>query len=178
LRLNCRRPVGTRRIPARALRLSSQARPSRRWSTARAQREGGRVVLKRLGKRQHLCEGLRREPGAPWIPGGESSDFITPGPKPALKFGYPPSIAELQWDGWRIRLSAVEHSTDVFKNLEETGGYAFTHMGRLDRTDGLHFSARGAEGNPLGRTYRRRNCLGTLGLSRRRSLEGPRQLVR
>jgi hypothetical protein len=74
------------------------------------------------------------------------SDFITPGPKPALEFGYPPSVAELQWDGWRIRLSAVEHSTDVFKSLEETGGYAFTHMGRLDRTDGSHFSAQDAEG--------------------------------
>lgn len=74
------------------------------------------------------------------------SDFITPGPRPALEFGCPPSVAELQWDGWRIRLSAVEHSTDVFKSLEETGGYAFTHMGRLDRTDGSHFSAQDAEG--------------------------------
>ena len=110
------------------------------------QREGRRVVLKSLGKRPHVCEGLRREPRAPWIPGGELLRLRSPGPKPALEFGYPPSFAELQWDGWRIRLSAVEHSTDVFKSLEETGGYAFTHMGRLDRTDGSHFAAHDAEG--------------------------------
>ena len=74
------------------------------------------------------------------------SDFITPGPKPALEFGYPPRVAELQWDGWRIFLSAVENSRDIFKSFKETGGYVFTHMGRLDRADGSHFSAQDAEG--------------------------------
>lgn len=73
------------------------------------------------------------------------SDFITPGPKPVPEFGYPPSVAELQWNGWRIRLSAVDQSKDVFTGLKETGGYAFTHVGRLDRTDNTHFSARDGE---------------------------------
>lgn len=56
------------------------------------------------------------------------SDFMTSGPRPS--FGFPPSTAELLWNGWRIRLSAVEQSEETFKSLAETGGYAFTHMGR------------------------------------------------
>lgn len=81
------------------------------------------------------------------------SDFITPGPRTAPEFGYPPSVAELRWDGWRIRLSAVEQSTEIFKSLGETGGYAFTHVGRMDRVDGATFSADDAEGvlDALGR---------------------------
>jgi hypothetical protein len=81
------------------------------------------------------------------------SDFITPGPRPVSEFGHPPHVAELRWDGWRVRLSAVEQSTDIFKSLDETGGYAFTHVGRLDRPDGSRFSAQDAEGvlDALGR---------------------------
>lgn len=72
------------------------------------------------------------------------SDFMTPGPRPS--FGFPPSTAELLWNGWRIRLSAVEQSEEIFKSLGETGGYAFTHMGRMDRVDGATFNAGNAEG--------------------------------
>lgn len=72
------------------------------------------------------------------------SDFMTPGPRPS--FGLPPSTAELLWNGWCIRLSAVEQSEETFKSLGETGGYAFTHMGRMDRVDGATFSADDAEG--------------------------------
>jgi hypothetical protein len=74
------------------------------------------------------------------------SDFITPGRSLAPSFGYPPSVAELQWDGWRIRLSAVENSKEIFKRLAEIGGYSFTHMGQLDRMDGSQFSVQDAEG--------------------------------
>lgn len=73
------------------------------------------------------------------------SDFLTPGPRPSPTFGHPPSVAELVWNGWRIRLSAVDDSTKVFTSLKETGGYAFTHVGRLDRTDGSSFKAADAE---------------------------------
>lgn len=71
------------------------------------------------------------------------SDFITPGPR--ASFGFPPSTAELLWNGWRIRLSAVEESEKVFKGLSETGGYAFTHIGRLDKVDGAMFPAEDGE---------------------------------
>jgi hypothetical protein len=73
-------------------------------------------------------------------------DFLTPGPKPAPVFGYPPHVADLHYDGWRIRLSVVGNSQQVFKSLGETGGYAFTHLGQLERADGATFSAQQAEG--------------------------------
>lgn len=71
------------------------------------------------------------------------SDFLTPGPRPS--FGHPPSTAELLWNDWRIRVSAVERSKDIFNSLEEAGGYAFTHMGRIERVDGAIFAADDAE---------------------------------
>jgi len=73
------------------------------------------------------------------------SDFLTPGPRPSSQFGNPPSVAELVWNGWRVRLSAVDGSEQIFKTLKETGGYAFTHMGRLDRADGSTFNAQDAD---------------------------------
>jgi hypothetical protein len=79
-------------------------------------------------------------------------DFLTPGPKPAPVFGFPPMVADLQGAGWRARLTAVERSTDVFKSLKETGGYAFTHLGLLERSDCASFQAKDADGllNALG----------------------------
>ena len=59
------------------------------------------------------------------------SDFLTPGPRPAPVFGYPPHIADLDYDIWRVRLTAVEDSTALFKNLNQIGGYAFTHLARI-----------------------------------------------
>jgi len=47
-----------------------------------------------------------------------------------------PGIAWLGADRRRIRLSAVEESKTVFDGLSETGRYAFTHIGQLDRVDG------------------------------------------
>lgn len=72
-------------------------------------------------------------------------DFLTPGPKPSPIFGFPPQVADLEAGGWRIRLTAVENSRDVFKGLDETGGYAFTHLGLLERIDGAPFQAVDAE---------------------------------
>jgi hypothetical protein len=62
-------------------------------------------------------------------------DFLTPGQAPAPVFGFPPRMTDLRGAGWRIRLTAVEKSTEVFKGLEATGGYAFTHLGRLEKED-------------------------------------------
>jgi hypothetical protein len=69
------------------------------------------------------------------------TDFLTPGAWPSPAFGFPPKAAELQAAGWRVRLSAVEKSDDVFKALGETGGYAFTHVGQIERSDGAPFMA-------------------------------------
>jgi hypothetical protein len=73
------------------------------------------------------------------------SAFLTPGPHQSPQFGNPPMVAELAWNGWRIRLSAVDGAEQIFKTLKETGGYAFTHVGRLDRTDGSPFNAQDAD---------------------------------
>ncbi len=72
-------------------------------------------------------------------------DFITPGPKPAPVFGFPPKTVELRSAGWRACLTAVQDSKTIFESLKETGGYAFTHLGRLDRIGGESFSAGDAE---------------------------------
>ena len=42
-------------------------------------------------------------------------------------------LAELQHGGWRIGLTAVPEFRNVFKSVGETGGYAFTHLGRVER---------------------------------------------
>ena len=67
-------------------------------------------------------------------------DVLTPGKAAAPVFGYPPMVVDLRSAGWRVRLTAVENSTEVFKDLAATGGYAFTHLGRLERDDGSAFS--------------------------------------
>ena len=36
--------------------------------------------------------------------------------------------------------SAVPNSTEIYRSLKETGGYAFTHVGQVKRTDGALFS--------------------------------------
>lgn len=71
--------------------------------------------------------------------------FLTPGPKPAPVFGFPPKTACLQCAGWRIDLTAVQGSKAIFESLDETGGYAFTHLGRLERDDRSAFSTADAE---------------------------------
>lgn len=73
------------------------------------------------------------------------SDFLTPGHKPEPVFGFPPMVAELQFSGWRVWLTAVPDSKEIFASLDETGGYAFTHVGRLERGDGSAFSVQEAE---------------------------------
>ncbi|MCA1563200.1 MAG: hypothetical protein LC753_09675, partial [Acidobacteria bacterium] len=66
----------------------------------------------------------------------------TPGPKQASAFGFPPHVADLRYGGWRIRLTAVQQFREIFKSLGETGGYAFTHLGRLERDGSSLFGTR------------------------------------
>jgi hypothetical protein len=73
------------------------------------------------------------------------TDFLTPGPKAAPVFGFPPRVTDLLAGGWRVRLAAVDRSKDIFKDLDEIGGYAFTHLGLLERVDGGLFGARDAD---------------------------------
>jgi len=47
---------------------------------------------------------------------------------------------------WRIRLSSLATTHDHFKALEETGGYALTHVGALERADGKTFKGDAANG--------------------------------
>ncbi len=75
------------------------------------------------------------------------SDFITPGP--AAVPGDPTAVGSgygtiqtvgLNHDGWQIRIVVVPESGDRYQKLKATGGYAFTHVGQLTRTDGSAFS--------------------------------------
>ena len=56
------------------------------------------------------------------------------------------ATARFGHDGWQVDLVAVPESTDVYKGLKASGGYAFTHVGQLTRTDGSAFTVREAEG--------------------------------
>jgi len=51
------------------------------------------------------------------------------------------STARLGHDGWQVDLVAVSDSADVYKGLKSSGGYRFTHVGRLTRVDGSAFTA-------------------------------------
>ncbi len=73
------------------------------------------------------------------------NDFFSPGVYATPTFGSPPHVAELQHGGWRIRYTAVPEFKEIFESVGEIGGYAFTHLGTLDRTDGSHFSAQDAD---------------------------------
>jgi len=51
------------------------------------------------------------------------TDFLTPGPRAVPVFGFPPRVTDLQAGGWRVRLTAVDRSKDIFKSLDEIGGW-------------------------------------------------------
>ena len=125
------------------------------------------------------------------------NDFLTPGRKSLPVFGYPPQVADLRSGGWRIRLTAVPQSRQPFKSLETNGGYAFTHLGRLEREDGSlsRFRTRKASSMrcagsalcarrslrpscALGGVGRRCGRMARLEFARGRRLEGPRHVVR
>lgn len=45
----------------------------------------------------------------------------------------------LKHAGWRIELQSIPHSDDLIKQLNVNGGYALTHVGLIERTDGRTF---------------------------------------
>ena len=73
------------------------------------------------------------------------NDFFTPGVYATPTFGSPPHAAELHHGGWRISLTAVPEFKEIFKSVGEAGGYAFTHLGSVERADGSLFSAGDAD---------------------------------
>lgn len=46
----------------------------------------------------------------------------------------------LEGGGWRITLDAVENLGELWKALDERGGYAVTHVGKMERADGRTFT--------------------------------------
>ena len=51
------------------------------------------------------------------------------------------STVRLGHDGWQVSLVSVHDSADVYKSLKSSGGYRFTHVGRLTKVDGSAFTA-------------------------------------
>ena len=80
-------------------------------------------------------------------------DFITPGPSAVP--GDPTAIAgeddetiqtvKLSWGDWQIKLVALPESRQRYARLSATGGYAFTHVGELKRSDANPFSVEQAK---------------------------------
>ena len=52
---------------------------------------------------------------------------------------------DLEYDIWKMRITTVAESKRLFENMGETGGYAFTHVGRLEHRDGELFKAQDAD---------------------------------
>lgn len=46
----------------------------------------------------------------------------------------------LEYSNWLITVAEFEETNGVMKSLEETGGYAITHVGQIEHTDGQTFS--------------------------------------
>lgn len=51
----------------------------------------------------------------------------------------------LQADGWQVSFRPILGAEDVYEELDEVGGYAFTHVGEVRRKDGNPFSIETAE---------------------------------
>lgn len=51
----------------------------------------------------------------------------------------------LEAGGWSISIDKLENFEDIIKSLESEGGYAITHVGKLQRTDNTSFTAEEAE---------------------------------
>ena len=51
----------------------------------------------------------------------------------------------LECEGWSITVAEFEETDGLIKMLKETGGYAITHVGQIQRTDGQIFSSKDLE---------------------------------
>ena len=69
--------------------------------------------------------------------------FLVPRPDPAPP-DYGVERIKFAADGWVITLEAVENLTKLKNSLKECSGLAFTHVGRMERSDGSLFDAQQA----------------------------------
>lgn len=51
----------------------------------------------------------------------------------------------LQADGWQVSFRPIPGAEDIYEELDEVGGYAFTHVGEIRRKNGNSFSIEMAE---------------------------------
>ncbi|MBD2491989.1 hypothetical protein [Aulosira sp. FACHB-615] len=51
----------------------------------------------------------------------------------------------LKVDGWSIYIDKLESLTEIIKSLKSQGGYAITHVGKIERSDQKTFSSKEAE---------------------------------
>jgi hypothetical protein len=56
-----------------------------------------------------------------------------------------PSRAVIEAGEWRITLDGIEESKRIFDELKDIGGFAITHVGKLERLDGKKFAAKTSE---------------------------------
>ena len=98
-----------------------------------------------------ITPGLSASPGDPTaIAGGNrtqrrSREELRPGGPATPVQSFTSETADLRHDGWHVGLVAVPESRDRYKNLNATGGYAFTHVGQLTRIDASAFSVQQAK---------------------------------
>ena len=92
-----------------------------------------------------ITPGLSATPGDPTVITSGAPDSAASTSLPAGSV-WSCAASRLRHDGWHVNLVAVPELTDIYKKLKASGGYAFTHVGQLTRTDGSAFTVREAEG--------------------------------
>jgi len=69
-------------------------------------------------------------------------DYILEGPEVSQRCG----LVVLQSQGWKITITATDHTEDLSNKLDSEGGYVITHMGRAEREDMSPFTSEQLEG--------------------------------
>ena len=87
---------------------------------------------------------LRAQPGDPRVIKSIEQGSIT-GESASFNSSADRYAVTLSHDGWLINLVTVPNANELFKQLKATGGYAFTHVGHLAKTDGELFAINEAE---------------------------------
>ena len=52
---------------------------------------------------------------------------------------------DLKAHGWKVELKSLPATSDIFKTLDEEGGYGLTHVGCLQKEDGASFNGKTAQ---------------------------------
>jgi hypothetical protein len=69
-------------------------------------------------------------------------DYILEGPEISQRCG----LVVLQSQGWKITITATDHTEDLSNKLNSEGGYVITHMGRAEREDMSPFTSEQLDG--------------------------------